>query len=68
VTETGWGEFEAAVRVEWADPSERPVQFLHTIRLYPGGSSAESLLGPDEGNKKQQDVAPVVVERYDEVR
>jgi YEATS domain-containing protein 4 len=25
LTETGWGEFEAQIRVHWKDPSEKPV-------------------------------------------
>lgn len=34
VTEVGWGEFEAGIRLHFKDASEAPVDFLHTIKLY----------------------------------
>ena len=30
----GWGEFEAKMTMHFKDPSERPVDILHQLRLY----------------------------------
>ena len=54
VTEKGWGEFEASVRVHFRDPSERPVEFSHVVKLY-------------DGTTPQVATQPVVSEVYDEV-
>jgi YEATS domain-containing protein 4 len=36
VTETGWGEFEASIRIVWRDDAdERSTILTHGIRLYP---------------------------------
>jgi hypothetical protein len=37
VTETGWGEFEASLRVFFKDPNEGPLDLFHLIKLYPAG-------------------------------
>jgi hypothetical protein len=37
VTETGWGEFEASLRVFFKDPKEGPLDLFHLIKLYPAG-------------------------------
>ncbi|CAM9197564.1 unnamed protein product [Choristocarpus tenellus] len=55
VTEMGWGEFEAKMTLHFKDPSERPVDILHQLRLYPDASVTLTV-------KK-----PVVAESYDEV-
>lgn len=55
VTEMGWGEFEASMRLFFQDPRETPVDIVHTIKLYPPGNLAPSM-------KK-----PVVHEFYDEI-
>lgn len=34
VTEMGWGEFEAKMTMHFKDPSEKPVDVLHQLRLY----------------------------------
>lgn len=34
VTERGWGEFEVAINVFFADPNEESVNFIHQLRLY----------------------------------
>lgn len=34
VTEMGWGEFEAKMTMHFKDPSEKPVDILHQLRLY----------------------------------
>mmetsp|Transcript_19591 Transcript_19591/g.28184 ORF Transcript_19591/g.28184 Transcript_19591/m.28184 type:complete len:264 (-) Transcript_19591:133-924(-) len=55
VTEMGWGEFEAGIRIFFKDSDERPVDILHPIKLYPGGGQQMSV-------KK-----PVMHEFYDEI-
>jgi YEATS domain-containing protein 4 len=35
ITETGWGEFEAQIRLIFKDPEEQPIDLFHQIRLYP---------------------------------
>ncbi|KAI6650966.1 YEATS domain-containing protein 4 [Oopsacas minuta] len=50
VSETGWGEFEAGVKVIFIDQNERPVQFYHPIKLF----------GEDP------DKVPVIYQTYDE--
>lgn len=51
VSETGWGEFEAGIKVIFVDQNERPVQFYQPIKLF----------GEEAGVK-----AAVVVQTYDE--
>lgn len=36
LTETGWGEFEAQIRIHWKDPSENPVMVSEWRRREPG--------------------------------
>lgn len=55
VTEMGWGEFEAGIRIFFKDPDEKPVDILHPIKLYPGSGLQQSM-------KK-----PVMHEFYDEI-
>jgi len=63
VTERGWGEFEAQIRIHWKDPSEQTTIVNHTIKLYPQGSQ------PTGKNDlvQQSTEEPVVAETYDEV-
>jgi YEATS domain-containing protein 4 len=56
ITETGWGEFEAGIRIFFKDGREKPVDIFHHLRLYP--PSQQQLL-----NTKK----PVVAENYDEI-
>jgi YEATS domain-containing protein 4 len=35
VTEKGWGEFEASIRIVWRDPAEKALVLMHMIKLYP---------------------------------
>lgn len=35
ITETGWGEFEAGIRLYFKDSDEQPIDMFHQIRLYP---------------------------------
>ena len=56
VSETGWGEFEVAIRVYFKDPSERPVDVIQPLKLYPPGNYQQPVSGK-----------PVVHENYDEI-
>jgi len=43
VTETGWGEFEASIRIVWKEiADERSTILTHGIRLYPNKAPATS--------------------------
>lgn len=55
VQETGWGEFEIAVKVFFVDPNERPVTMYHFLKLFQ--SATNLTLG-----KKT-----LVAEHYDEL-
>jgi len=55
VTETGWGEFEIAIKIFFNDPNEKPVTIYHLLKLFQ--SETDIMLG-----KKQ-----LVVELYDEM-
>ena len=55
VTENGWGEFDARIRVHFKDPKEEPIEITHPLKLYPPGATPPSM-------KK-----PVCHEFYDEV-
>lgn len=58
VTETGWGEFEVAIRIYFVDPNERPVTIYHHLRLFQ----------TDPANPTQMIVLKrIVAEHYEEV-
>uniref|UniRef100_A0A7S1Z287 YEATS domain-containing protein n=1 Tax=Ditylum brightwellii TaxID=49249 RepID=A0A7S1Z287_9STRA len=59
VTEKGWGEFEATIRIVWRDPGEKATVLTHGIKLYPPGLTQ---ITPATTSKE-----PVVHEFYDEV-
>lgn len=59
VTEKGWGEFEATIRIVWRDPDEKATVLTHGIKLYPPGATN---ITKDTTPKE-----PVVHEFYDEV-
>lgn len=66
VTELGWGEFAAKIRLFFRDREEQPVDIVHIIKLYPhnapsGGSGAAMQQGSVAQRK------PVMSETYDEV-
>jgi YEATS domain-containing protein 4 len=66
VSEFGWGEFEAGIRIFFRDPDEQPIDLIHQIKLYPAtpdGTDQKSLTAPPQQNSKK----PVVSEQYDEV-
>ncbi len=60
VTEKGWGEFEATIRIVWRDPNEKATVLTHGIKLYPPGLTQ---LTPTA----QTSTEPVVHEFYDQV-
>jgi hypothetical protein len=81
VSQTGWGEFEAIIRIVFKDPNERPVDVVHLLRLYPttanapamdsssSSSSSSSSLGQEPAIIPVQLLSterPVVSEIYDE--
>mmetsp|Transcript_54147 Transcript_54147/g.131396 ORF Transcript_54147/g.131396 Transcript_54147/m.131396 type:complete len:379 (+) Transcript_54147:178-1314(+) len=65
VTERGWGEFEAQIRIHWKDTAqEQSTVVNHTIRLYPPGTPPNMT----QSNKTSQTLEkPVLAEIYDEV-
>ena len=66
VSEFGWGEFEAGIRIFFRDPEEQPIDLIHQIKLYPAvaeGLDTKSANAPPPQNSKK----PVVSEQYDEV-
>lgn len=69
VTEKGWGEFEASIRIVWRDPAEKALVLMHMIKLYP--PVAENLpgseMGVDDTKGEDKKKKPVVHEFYDEV-
>ena len=54
MSEFGWGEFDAIIRVYFHDNAEKCVEFIHPLRLFPEGGG-------------QLDTKPVVSEFYDEI-
>jgi YEATS domain-containing protein 4 len=54
ISEYGWGEFDAIIRLYFHDPAEKVVEFFHPLKLFPGGGQ--------EPSRK-----PVVHEFYDEI-
>lgn len=64
VTEKGWGEFEATIRIVWKDSNERATTFTHGIKLYPPGLTA---LQPAGSASNPSTKEPVMSEKYDEV-
>lgn len=56
VCETGWGEFEAGIRIFFHDTDEQPIDLLHMIKLY--------FTNPQQQLSLKK---PVVSEAYDEI-
>lgn len=59
IHESGWGEFEAVIKVYFMDPTEKMVEFFHPLRLFP--------LPPTDKDAEVDPLAPVVSEFYDEI-
>ena len=66
MSEFGWGEFEAGIRIFFRDPDEQPIDLIHQIKLYPypEGMDLKSLNAPPPPQNSKK---PVVSEQYDEV-
>jgi len=67
VTEKGWGEFEAAIRIVWRDPCEKAIVLTHGIKLYPPIVPGTKDPPVVTTNNKEKEVQPVLHEVYDEV-
>ncbi len=76
VTEKGWGEFEASIRIVWRDPAEKALVLMHMIKLYPpidkNVNVPGSGTGVGDGNSNatgggKSEGKPVIHEFYDEV-
>ena len=61
VSEYGWGEFEAGIRIFFRDPNEQPIDLIHHIRLYPPAVDGLAVV------EAQSTKLPVVSECYDEI-
>ncbi|CEM10002.1 unnamed protein product [Vitrella brassicaformis CCMP3155] len=61
VAEYGWGEFEIAVRIHFVDPTEKPLEITHFLRLFKDGSTD---VQPPRDPMEAETVAH---ETYDEV-
>ena len=35
IHQTGWGEFDIGVKLYFVDPSEKPLEVSHMLKLYP---------------------------------
>ncbi|RZC55675.1 hypothetical protein C5167_014541 [Papaver somniferum] len=58
LSESGWGEFEIAISIFFhADVSDKQLDLLHHLRLYP----------EDDSSAPQSTKKPVVIESYDEI-
>lgn len=57
IHESGWGEFEAVIKVYFMDSTEKMVEFFHPLRLFPIPST----------DKEVDPLEPVVSEFYDEI-
>ena len=76
VTEKGWGEFEASIRIVWRDPAEKALVLIHMIKLYPpidknvnvpgSGTGVGDGNGNAAGGEKTEG-KPVIHGFYDEV-
>jgi len=68
VTELGWGEFAAKIRIFFRDPEEQPVDIVHLIKLYPANMPpAAALAASTAANANVANRKPVVAETYDEI-
>lgn len=56
VNETGWGEFEIAIKIHFVDSQEKPLTFFHQLQLYP-----KDELHPQLGKKVVSDHFEVLV-------
>lgn len=57
VTETGWGEFQLQIRIQFHDPNQKALNLTHHLKLYPT-DDVENLL---------KTTKPVISEHYEEI-
>ena len=51
VTELGWGEFAAKIRLFFKDPEEQPIDIVHIIKLYPQNGQGQSSQSMQQGSQ-----------------
>ena len=52
VMEKGWGEFEAVIDLHFRDPSEKPIELRHFVKLFHGNATSSQ---PTNKKVKKQD-------------
>lgn len=67
VTELGWGEFAAKIRLFFKDPEEQPVDIVHIIKLYPQNAPNQNAAIQQGASLHQNVRKPVMSETYDEI-
>ncbi len=67
VTELGWGEFAAKIRIFFRDPDEQPIDIVHVIKLYPQNAPPQTAIVQQGASVVQSNRKPVVAETYDEI-
>ncbi|CAK9294308.1 unnamed protein product [Gordionus sp. m RMFG-2023] len=71
ITETGWGEFEIAIKIFFIDPQEKPITIYHILKLFPPHSShntsIESNFSGIQLSNTDSKPSNVVSEFYDEL-
>jgi YEATS domain-containing protein 4 len=55
ITETGWGEFDILIVLYFTDPTEKPVELVHPLKLFARDGQ------PNQKNK------PIISENYEEI-
>ncbi|ODQ65845.1 YNL107Wp-like protein, partial [Nadsonia fulvescens var. elongata DSM 6958] len=72
ITETGWGEFEIAIRIYFApETNEKHVQLYHHLKLHPYATPGNTIDDKDDKgdqeNKDENDELPIESYVYDEL-
>ena len=67
VTELGWGEFAAKIRLFFKDPEEQPIDIVHIIKLYPQNAPNQNAAMQQGASVHQNVRKPVMSETYDEI-
>lgn len=62
ISELGWGEFEVVIKVYLNDPTSKPIQLVHFLRLYPPEECTNLLIIPSPSPS-----ISVIAEAYDEI-
>ena len=56
VTEFGWGEFEAGIRIIFKDKSEQPIDIAHHLKLYPPLTDKPAPMSKKVGKQQQKNL------------